>query len=111
MPWHTLSQVWAGTMSAWMRGAAVLVPAVCSGQAVLQVKGNLEQDGEKVPGVELIGKWDQGLSVTRNGGASEQLWKPNPKPANPTRCACQTASSTGWCHRQSCCRSRLLAAK
>ena len=54
--------------------------------AVPQLKGGLEQGGEKVPGLELIGRWDKGLNVVRDGGSPQPLYTPNPKPANPTRC-------------------------
>lgn len=45
----------------------------------------LESNGEKVPGLELVGKWDEGISVKRGHGAAEQLWTKSPAPANPTR--------------------------
>lgn len=47
----------------------------------------LEQNGEKVPDLELVGKWDEGMSVKRGHGPAEQLWVKSPAPANPTRSA------------------------
>lgn len=54
----------------------------------LQVKGFLERNGQKLDVPRLVGKWDDGMCAELADGTQQQLWKPVPLPANPTRFCC-----------------------
>ena len=53
----------------------------------MQVMGHFEQKGQKVEGMTISGKWDEGLTAEFPDGSTRQLWKANPPHQHPSTCA------------------------
>ena len=74
---------------------------------VMQVRGHLERNGERVAGPALFGRWDEAMYVELPGGQQRMLWQKNPPPPEPTRCA-QLFHTPLW---RSCLRKCLRTAR
>ena len=53
---------------------------------ILQVRGTVETAaGERLERPMLFGKWDEAMWAELPNGKTEQLWRVNPPPPDPTR--------------------------
>lgn len=52
---------------------------------VHQIRGHVEQNGQKIDKLELHGTWDGQITADLPNGSHQQLWHKAPLPADPTR--------------------------
>jgi len=51
------------------------------------VQGSFQRGEENLSKPTLNGKWDEGLTAVMEDGSKLDIWRKNPPPPDPTRCA------------------------